>query len=240
MAKHKLTLSSELKAQVAEILAPLKSPDAWKGMKLPFAKSPSAVVLLRGKPGTGKTALANYMAEQLKSVPMVLSFAGVAGASLGETEKGIQSKFSVANEMETTTIHLEECDAILWSRDLIDSGNIHQLGFVNTMLTEIDNFVSRAVPSLLILSTNYPKLLDAAMTRRITDFIDLEPPTGAHAMDMWISKLPACMKSTMNMEQMDKLVKLGYTPDEMEKSIIKVCRRALVAKREPIAADFGI
>lgn len=236
MGQTKLILEPELDKQVQEILAPLKNPEQWKAMDIPFAPSPSAVVLFIGSPGTGKTALANYMARQLRKPPLVISFQNVASPSLGDTEKKIKSLFDLAHETESPTVFLEECDSILWSRELIDAGNVHQLGFVNTLLTEIDRFIARPVPSLILLSTNYHKLLDAAMLSRITDTIELFLPVGSHAQRLWKSKLPKNLQPSK--EQLEWLSLQPMSPRDMETMIRKFCRKVLLENRIPSFTEF--
>lgn len=232
----KIILSSEVESQVAEIMAPLQNPEKWIEMQIPFAPSPSAVVMLIGAPGTGKTTLAHYMARKLKSPPLRISFQDIANQHLGETERKIKQLFDLAHESESTTVFLEECDAILYSREMVDTGNIHQLGFVNTLLTEIDRFIARPCPSLLLLATNFHKLLDVALQSRITDTIELFSPIGKHAQAIWKSKLPA----TINIikEQLEKLSLQPTTPREMEQRIMKVCRRSLLNGKTPIFQDL--
>jgi SpoVK/Ycf46/Vps4 family AAA+-type ATPase len=234
----KLILSEDTQTRVQEIMAPLKHPEQWQEMQIPFAPSPSAVVMLIGEPGTGKTALANYMARQLKTPPLRISFQDIASQHMGETEKQIKHLFEIAHEQEAPTIIMEECDAILYSRDMVDSGNVHQLGFVNTMLTEIDRFIARSIPSLLLLATNYPKILDAALLRRITDTVELFSPIGPHAQKMWKTKIPVFLKPTK--EDLEKLSLIPHTPDQMEKKILKICRRSLVTGKPPTMDDLSV
>lgn len=236
----KLTLTPEVRDQVNQILAPLQNPDQWKALELPFAPSASAIVRMEGAPGTGKTALANYMSRKMKKPPIHISFAGVASVQLGETEAKITATFNSAHETETPVIIMEECDAILWSRDKVSEDTLYQLGFINTLLTEIDRFINRDIPSLLILTTNYPQLLDSAMESRITDVINLFPPVGEQAERMWKAKLPFVMLQNMSKKEFSQLAELGATPRQMEKAIMKVCRLAMHKNISPSFADFDL
>lgn len=237
----KLTLAPEVKRQVDEILAPLKHPDQWKALDLPFAPNPFAIVRIDGASGTGKTALAHYMARRLEQPPLSLDFEQVASPNLGDTEKAIVEVFNKANETETKTIIMEECEAILWSRSKVSEDTLHQLGFVDTLLKCIDKFKSRSIPSLLILNTNYPELLDNAMVTRITDVINLFPPVGIQAERMWVSKLPKCMtESGISARILKDLADTEATPRQMETAILKICRKAMFEKRNPEFADFEL
>lgn len=213
----------ELKDQVDEILAPLMNPTGWKELNLDFAKFPSSVVRMEGPPGSGKSALSDYMARQFKRKPVRLSFDMVASQKIGVTEQAINSIFQEAEEEHSPTIIMEECDAILWSRDMI-TDNTYVLGFVNTLLTNIDRFIQREIPSLLILTTNYPKLLDKAMESRITDVIQMPEPCGDFAKQLWKSKLPKNLRYTE--QDLDRLISHSLTPREIEQKVKRACRKA--------------
>ncbi len=231
----KLILSPEIKQTIDEIVTPLLHPEQWEKLNLSFAPHPHAVILFTGEPGTGKTALANHIARRFKKAPKQVNFAGVASHELGKTEEKIREAFQDA----PSVVIMEECDALLWSRDMVQSeDNIHVLGFINTLLTEIDQFIQRETPSLLILTTNYPRLLDAALLSRITDTINLAAPKGIQAERMWADKLPQIIKDTMIETQWISLQTLGLTPREMEKRILQVCRKALLKDRQPVFSDF--
>lgn len=235
----KLVLSPEVQTQVDEILAPLINPALWAKMNLSFAKFPYAIVRMEGLPGTGKTALAQYMARRLKQAPLEVSFDKVASPMLGETEKAINQLFHTANETETKTIIMEECDALLWSRSLVNEDTTHMLGFINTLLTCIDKFRQREIPSLLILTSNHPEKLDNALESRITDVIHLFPSVGMQAKKLWHSKLPECMND-LSEDKMGQLAALGATPRQMENAILKISRRAIKQNRLPTFQDFEL
>lgn len=187
---------------------------------------------------TGKTALAQYMARRLKQAPLEVSFDKVASPMLGETEKAINQLFHTANETETKTIIMEECDALLWSRSLVTEDTVHMLGFINTLLTCIDKFRQREIPSLLILTSNHPEKLDSALESRITDLIHLFPPVGKQAEKLWLAKLPECMLEDTKI--IEKLATLQATPRQMENAILKISRRAIKQNRLPTFQDFEL
>lgn len=237
----KLLLTPETKRKVDEILVPLKNPQRWIDMKIPFAPTPYAIVRMEGAPGTGKTALSNYMARQMGCKPIRLEFAGTASDQLGETEKHIAAKFKEATDLEIPVIIMEECESLLVSRKMVNDDNMYMLGLLDTMLIEIDRFIARKIPSLLILTTNHPELLDAAIESRITDVIELFPPVGIAAWKMWNAKLPYQMLEREDLNiWMKKLSDLIVTPRQMEKAILKICRKAMLENREPRFEDFEL
>lgn len=233
----KLILPKDIEMQVDEIMAPLLNPDLWKQMNLSFCKSPYAIVRIEGQPGIGKTALATHMAARLRQKPLHVSFDKVASPHLGETESRINAIFADAHTTETKTIIMEECDALLYSRDFIATDNTHQLGFVNTLLMNIDAFRQRPVPSLLILTSNHPDKLDSALESRVTDVIRLQPPIDPFAEKLWRSKLPTSLKP--NPSELEFLTTgTCRTPREIENEVLRACRRAVSQGRFPTMKDF--
>lgn len=238
--KPKLYLTPEVKQLVMDILGPLKNPELWKAMALPFAPHPYAVVRMEAPTGCGKTALANYMARQLKQEPIHLDFSKIASEVLGHTEKAIGGAFDAAHSGEIKTMILEECEGLLWKRDMVDEDTTYHLNFVNEVLRQIDRLISRETPTLLILTTNHPELLDSAIKSRITDVIQMGVPEGEHAIRIWGSKLPPTVRDAMTPEQFRELEALRLAPRQMEQGVMRVCRRAAVAGRMPEPADFLI
>lgn len=233
----KLTLAPQVEKQIEEILVPIKFPDKWKELALPFAPTPSAVVRLQGEPGTGKTALANLLARKAKGPKVHIDFSTIANCNYGETEHKTIETFRIATETKATTLIFEECDALFWDRSMVTAENIGVLGIVNTLLTEIDRFKARDIPSLLIFTTNHPKLLDPALESRFTDVIKLEVPKGLMAQKMWKSKLPKGF--VISQTQLENMAEWGFTPRKMENTIVQICRTALIQNRQPEFADFN-
>lgn len=239
----KLILSPETEAQVDTIMAPLRNPESWTALELDFAPNPFAIVLLAGEPGTGKTALAAKMAAMLRRKPLHISFGELASPDLGGTEKAIMNLFKLATESETSVLVAEEVDALLWSRNRVSDDTMHMLGIVNTMLTEIDKFIARPVPSLILMTTNHPELLDAAIMSRITDTISLPLPVGEHAYEIWRSKLPSGLVKDTTKFGLRSFVKArtgvsGITPREIQNRILAGCRKAILENRKPTLEDF--
>lgn len=236
----KLYHTPEVKLQVAEILAPLKRPALWQQMDLAFAKNPYAIVRLDAPTGCGKTALAHHMAAQMKQKPLHLDFGSVAGSELGQTEKAIISLFDKAIETETYTVIMEECDGLVWTRDMVNEDSQYQLTIIAEMLRQMDRFINRGLPSLLIMNTNHPEKIDSAIASRITDTIFMGVPEGDVAKSMWRSKLPGVMKPHITDAALTELAEMRMTPRAMEQMILRACRKAAYADRMPCWEDFTV
>lgn len=236
----KLILEKELEHRIKHILAPFQSPEAWASLGLDFSPVANAAVLLKGKPGTGKSTLAHYMSRRLgysKRRPMpTITFADVSSAHLGDTEKKIVAAFAT----DAQAIFLDEVDALAWDRNKVNEDTMHMLGIVNTLLTQTDAFLARG--GLLILATNFDAIIDPALLSRMTDTIHLAPPTGEMAMRLWRSKLPkpphADTLTTSQIMQLIDLHKEPLTPRAIQHIILSACRRAFAEDRPVVFEDY--
>jgi SpoVK/Ycf46/Vps4 family AAA+-type ATPase len=236
--KPKLYLTPDVKQQVMDILGPLKNPELWKAMALPFAPHPYAIVRMEAPTGCGKTVLSEYMARQLKQEPIRLDFSKIASEILGHTEKAIGGAFDAAHSGGIKTMILEECEGLLWKRSMVDEDTTYHLNFVNEVLRQMDRLIARDIPTLIVMTTNLPELLDDAIQSRITDVIQMGIPQGEHAAKIWKSKLPEGIRNSITDDELGELVALRLAPRQIEQGIMRVCRRVACASRLPKVEDF--
>lgn len=148
----------EAKEELQELVEFLKAPEKFSslGGKLPKG------VLLVGPPGTGKTLLARAVAGEA-GVP----FFFMSGAEFDEIYVGVGAKrvrdlFGNARAKAPAIIFIDELDAIGGKRNERDPAHVRQS--LNQLLTELDGF-SQETGVIIIAATNFPKLLDKALTR---------------------------------------------------------------------------
>ncbi|HKI59803.1 MAG TPA: ATP-binding protein, partial [Mariprofundaceae bacterium] len=111
-----------------------------------------------GAPGTGKTALAGYIAEQLDKPLVSKRASDILGMYLGQTEQNIARMFEQATE-EDAVLVLDEADSLL--RDRRGASRSWEVSQVNELLVQMENF-----DGLFICSTNLMDDLDQASLRR--------------------------------------------------------------------------
>jgi len=117
-------------------------------------------ICLYGAPGTGKTALAHYIAREI-DVPIVAKRASdILSPYVGETEQRIAQVFRQA-EQEKALLLLDEADSFLNERK--SARYSWEVTAVNEMLTQMEGF-----DGLFICSTNLMQRLDEASLRRFT------------------------------------------------------------------------
>lgn len=148
----------EAKEELQELVEFLRNPDKFNtlGGKLPKG------VLLTGPPGTGKTLLARAIAGEA-GVP----FFFMSGAEFDEVYVGVGAKrvrelFANARAKAPAIIFIDELDAVGGKRNERDPAYVKQS--LNQLLTELDGF-SQDTGVIIVAATNFPQLLDKALTR---------------------------------------------------------------------------
>ena len=117
-----------------------------------------ATFCFHGAPGTGKTALAKHMAEQLGMKLTVKRASDITSRFLGESERNIAKMFREASD-ENTVLLLDEADTFLLDRR--DAKHSWEISAVNEMLTWMEEF-----DGIFICTTNLMEKLDQAALRR--------------------------------------------------------------------------
>lgn len=132
---------------------------------------PSKTCLIYGVPGTGKTRLALWIAQQLDLPVALVKLDGLVSSFLGTTARNIGNLFTFANRHRCVLL-LDEFDAIAKVRDdPQEVGEIKRV--VNALLQNLD--IRRDV-GFTIGITNHPKLLDSAVWRRFEVQLEIPKP----------------------------------------------------------------
>jgi len=121
-------------------------------------KNQQARICLYGAPGTGKTAFAHYVAEQLDKPLLKKQASDILGKWVGEAEKNIAAMFDEA-EADDMVLLVDEVDSFLLDRG--SSQNSWEITQVNELLVQMESF-----NGVFIASTNLLNLVDAASLRR--------------------------------------------------------------------------
>ncbi|HFD87478.1 MAG TPA: AAA family ATPase [Gammaproteobacteria bacterium] len=125
---------------------------------LGLKRHPHARLCFYGVPGTGKTALGRYIADQLHSSLLVSKASDLLGPHVGETERRIRNMFQEAKYAGSVLL-LDEADSFLRKRE--HARYSWELTQVNEMLTQMEAF-----DGVFICSTNLMDSLDKASLRR--------------------------------------------------------------------------
>lgn len=131
-------------------------------------------VLLVGPPGTGKTSLAEAIAEAIAVPLFVVRYEAMIGSFLGETAARLKRVFDYARTTPCV-LFFDEFDAIGKER-----GDVHETGEIKRVVTSLLMQIDE-LPSYTIVAgaTNHPELLDRASWRRFQLRLLLPMPSQA-------------------------------------------------------------
>lgn len=150
------------KKRLTEVVAWLKSPQklANFGIKLPSG------FLFAGPPGTGKTLLAKALAGECELPFFSVSASELSSTVVGGTTENIKKLFATARKYAPAIVFIDEIDAIARQRtNNSDTAAQNSNLAVNALLTEMDGFTPQSEPVFVLAATNFPQLLDSAITR---------------------------------------------------------------------------
>lgn len=146
----------------------------WKNYDKLFSiqAQPSRSCLIYGAPGTGKTHLAKWIANQI-GMPVILArLDGLMSSFLGTSSRNISNLFAFAAKYRCVLL-LDEFDAIAKLRD--DNQEVGEIKrVVNTLLQNLD---ARTKIGFTIGITNHENLLDPAIWRRFDVQIEIPKPS---------------------------------------------------------------
>ena len=163
-----LVLSDESRQGLREFIEEQHRADILRAHGL----EPRSRVLLVGPPGTGKTTVAEALAEALAVSLFVVRYEGIIGSYLGETASRLKRVFDYARTTPCV-LFFDEFDAIGKERgDIHETGEIKRV--VTSLLMQIDELPSYTI---VVAATNHPELLDRAAWRRFQLRLNLPMPS---------------------------------------------------------------
>ncbi|EKG01499.1 hypothetical protein TCSYLVIO_007500 [Trypanosoma cruzi] len=149
---------------------PFTRPDLFSGKTL---RSHPKGVLLYGPPGTGKTLLARALAKELGCSFINVKTESLFSKWVGDTEKNASAVFSLAEKISPCIIFIDEIDALLGSRNIIDSAPHNHAKTI--FMTRWDGITQSTAKIIVVGATNRPKYIDEAIRRRLP--LQIEVPT---------------------------------------------------------------
>ena len=151
--------------------------------KLPYGRGVSAI--LAGPPGTGKTMVAQLLANELGYDLYRIDLSQVVNKYIGETEKNLARIF---NEAETShaVLFFDEADSLFAKRTEVKSSNDRYANLeVNYLLQRMETF-----DGVTLLATNLEQGLDEAFKRRVRFSVQFELPEFEERRRLWRSMFP--------------------------------------------------
>jgi len=186
---------------------------------------PSKTCLIYGAPGTGKTRLALWIAQQLDLPVVLVKLDGLVSSFLGTTARNIGNLFSFANRHRCILL-LDEFDAIAKVRDdPQEVGEIKRV--VNALLQNLD---ARRDVGFTIGITNHPKLLDPAVWRRFEVQLEIPKPDFEMRKAIAAHFMPPVKASDIHLKLIAWFTE-GSTGAEIE-SLVRTYKKATTVREE--------
>ncbi len=133
-----------------------------------------------GPPGSGKTALAAHLAEQMGRPLMIRQASDLVSKFIGETEQNMAAMFAEA-EAENAVLLLDEADSFL--QDRRGAQRTYEVTEVNEMLQGMERHTG-----VFICTTNLFDRIDQAALRRFTFKIRFKPLAREQRHTMFVTE----------------------------------------------------
>lgn len=143
-------------------------------------RRPQGSLCFYGLPGTGKTQLAEYMAQQLDKPLLIKRASDLLSKWVGESERNIAEMFQEAEE-EHALLLLDEADSFL--RDRNRANHNWEVAQVNELLQHMERY-----RGIFIASTNLYRSLDPAALRRFTFKLEFRALTEEQRWEMFLNE----------------------------------------------------
>lgn len=174
---------------------------------------PGFKVLFTGPPGTGKKLSTCLLGKSYDLDVYKVDLSQVVSKNLGETEKNLSRVFDMA-ESKNWILFFDEADALFGKRSSIsDAHDRYANKDVSFFLQRIEEF-----DGLVILCSNFKKIIDEAFFRRFQLVIDFQIPYANQRYILW-------QKSKTDEFVYDEAIDLEYLAENFElspKSIVNV------------------
>ncbi|WP_028450820.1 ATP-binding protein [Chitinibacter tainanensis] len=129
-----------------------------------------------GAPGTGKTCLAEYIAQEINRPLLRYTAADLLGKYVGESEKALKKMFVAAAEAKAVLL-LDEADSFFQKREF--AHNSWEVTQVNELLQQMEQF-----DGVFICTTNFVNALDPAVIRRFSLMVEFLPLSTEQRIDL--------------------------------------------------------
>lgn len=151
-----------------------------------FEKGTAISMLFYGLPGTGKTLMAQAIADKYDYELKIVSTAEIETPEPGGAERNIAKYFAEAATKEggkKQVLLFDECDSLICDRKHLGMIMAAQ---VNALLTALEHHTG-----IVIFTTNRLGALDPAFDRRLSLKMEFEMPDAKHRKQIWLRMFPS-------------------------------------------------
>jgi len=186
-----LVLNEVTLRQLREVADAIRVRDrvygAW-GLGQRSGRGAGIAALFCGASGTGKTMAASVVAAAAGQALYRVDLAAVVSKYIGETEQNLDRVFRAAERSDAVLL-FDEADALLGRRSEVKDAHDRYANLeVAYLLQKLEEHAG-----VVILSSNLPKNLDSAFTRRMHFTVEFARPAAALRERMWRGMLPPAL-----------------------------------------------
>jgi hypothetical protein len=188
-------------------------------------------LLMCGPPGTGKSRLVRFIAQELSLDLYIARLDGLISSFLGSTAKNIRALFEFAGKTPCI-LFLDEFDAIAKLR-----GDTQELGELKRVVNSfIQNLDTLGTQSIIVAATNHEELLDSAIWRRFSYRLALGFPSAQQRQLMWAQFLGALQFTRQDANVLVDLSE-GFSGSDIREVCLRLHRRRISTNRAPELKD---
>ncbi|GAB1366034.1 hypothetical protein MASR1M36_09050 [Candidatus Cloacimonadaceae bacterium] len=225
--ENDVVLAAETRLRIEEAINKIKYRDViyykWNFISV----DPDGIGLslsLYGRPGTGKTLIAEAIAGTLELPFINISLADLESKFMGETSKNIQAIFKTANE-HNAIIFFDEADTILGRRlSSVTQGIDNEVNACrSTLLIELEKF-----QGITIFASNFVENYDKAFQNRISYHVHIPLPDLSARKSIWRRFLISSIPLAQDREEL--IEKVSETTDGFSGRDIRTVMRLALPK----------
>ncbi len=185
-------------------------------------------ILFYGMPGTGKTMLAQALANELHVNIQMIKATSLIGNHVGDGSSQIHELYEQARMKRPTVIFIDEIDAIALERRYQSlRGDVTEI--VNALLTEMDG-IENNDNVITICATNNPSLLDYAIRSRFEEEIEFTLPDAKDRLEILnknIETIP--LECRFNIDSFVENTK-GYSGRDIKEKVLKTALHKAISE----------
>ena len=204
--------------------------DRWQ-VAGPTTRGRGLVGLLAGPPGTGKSITAEAIAGELGRPLMRCNVAALRSKWVGETGRQLTEFFRDA-QAQRAVLLLDEVDSLLRARGE-GAASRHDDADVNLLLGLLEGH-----DGVVLMATNLPQALDAALGRRVTWRLDFAAPTATARAEIWRRMLGDRVPTAGRVSFRSLGERFALSGGEIHAAVLRAAFRAAAEDRALSQADL--
>lgn len=195
-------------------------------------------ILFYGMPGTGKTMLAQALANELNINIQMIKATSLIGSHVGDGASQIHELYKQARIKKPTLIFIDEIDAIALERKYQSlRGDVTEI--VNALLTEMDGIEDNE-NVITICATNNPSLLDYAVRSRFEEEIEFTLPDDNDRLAILSKNMETLpLECIFNIDSFVEKTK-GFSGRDIKHKVLKTALHKAIAESKEAIDDEDI